>query len=79
MVQRISVDPVTRIEGHLAIDLEYESGRVSAAYSKGEMFRGFEMLLRGRDPMDAHQITQRICGVCPISHGLASAAAQDDA
>lgn len=73
----ITIDPITRIEGHLAIRVEVESGRVSKAFSAGEMFRGFEVLLKGRHPLDAQQITQRICGVCPVSHGMASVLAQD--
>ena len=67
----IDIDPVTRLEGHYAVRVEYDGGKVVKAYSSGEMFRGFEIILRGRDPMDAQQITQRICGVCPISHGTA--------
>jgi len=76
---KIEIDPLTRIEGHLAIKLEIESGQVAKAYCSGEMFRGFETILRGRSPMDAQQITQRICGVCPISHGMASLKAQEQA
>ncbi len=77
MPKTIEINPITRIEGHLAIRIEVESGQVVDAYSSGEMFRGFEMILKGRDPLDAQQITQRICGVCPISHGTASILAQD--
>ncbi|ETR72489.1 MAG: hydrogenase large subunit [Candidatus Magnetoglobus multicellularis str. Araruama] len=76
-MKTIHIDPITRIEGHLAIRTEIESNLVTKAYSAGEMFRGFEIILQGRDPMDAQQITQRICGVCPISHGVASILAQD--
>ncbi|MGD8562689.1 MAG: nickel-dependent hydrogenase large subunit, partial [Desulfarculaceae bacterium] len=79
MPTKIEIDPLTRIEGHLAIKLEIESGQVAKAYCSGEMFRGFETILRGRSPMDAQQITQRICGVCPISHGMASLKAQEQA
>ncbi len=75
----VNIDPITRIEGHLAVRIEVEDGRVAKAFSSGEMFRGFEVLLKGRDPLDAQQITQRICGVCPISHGMASVLAQDRA
>ncbi len=75
----VEIDPITRIEGHLAVRLEVDSGKVAQAFSSGEMFRGFEVILRGRSPMDAQQITQRICGVCPISHGLASLGAQEEA
>ncbi|RJP30894.1 MAG: nickel-dependent hydrogenase large subunit [Candidatus Omnitrophota bacterium] len=79
MAKTITIDPLTRIEGHLAIRLEVEAGRVVKAFSAGEMFRGFEVILKNRHPMDAQQITQRICGVCPISHGTASILAQDEA
>ncbi len=79
MAKSISIDPLTRIEGHLAVRVEVENNQVVTAYSSGEMFRGFEVILKGRHPMDAQQITQRICGVCPISHGIASCLAQDDA
>lgn len=83
MGQTISISPLTRIEGHLAIHTESEklndSGkyRITQAKCEGEMYRGFENILRGRDPLDAQQITQRICGVCPISHGIASVMAQE--
>jgi len=76
-MKSINIDPISRIEGHLAFRTEIDSNRVQKAYSSGEMFRGFEIILQGRDPMDAQQITQRICGVCPISHGIASVLAQD--
>ena len=75
----INVSPVTRIEGHLGVKVETEGGRVTSAHVVGEMFRGFEQILRGRDPLDAQQITQRICGVCPVEHGVASILAQDAA
>lgn len=75
----VTIDPITRIEGHLAVRVEVEDGRVREAFSAGEMFRGFEILVKGRSPLDAQQITQRICGVCPVSHGLASCLAQDAA
>ena len=79
MTRKIEIDPVTRLEGHYAVRLELEDGRIARAYSSGEMFRGFEQILKGRHPMDAQQITQRICGVCPISHGMASVLAQEEA
>ncbi len=72
MTKKIILDPVTRIEGHLRIDTSIENGKVLEAWSKGEMFRGFETLLVGRDPLDAPVITQRICGVCPVSHAVTS-------
>lgn len=79
MAKTVRIDPVTRIEGHLAVDLDFEDNRVASARCSGEMFRGFEVILKGRHPMDAQQITQRICGVCPISHGTASVFAQEAA
>ena len=77
MSKTITLSPVTRIEGHLGVKVDVEGGQVAKAYVTGEMFRGFETLLRGRDPLDAQYITQRICGVCPIEHGMASVLAQD--
>ncbi len=76
-MNKITLDPITRIEGHLGVRLDIESDRVVNAWCSGEMFRGFEVILKGRDPLDAQQITQRICGVCPVSHGMASVLAQD--
>jgi len=72
MAQRIVVDPVTRIEGHLRIDAEVENGFVTKAWSSGQMWRGIELILQGRDPRDAWLFTQRICGVCTTVHALAS-------
>jgi ferredoxin hydrogenase large subunit/hydrogenase large subunit len=77
MSNTITLSPVTRIEGHLGVKVDIEAGRVARAYVAGEMFRGFEVILRGRDPLDAQHITQRICGVCPVEHGVASVLAQD--
>lgn len=76
---RITIDPVTRIEGHLKIEAVVDGGVVKEAYSSGMLFRGIESILRGRDPRDAAVITQRICGVCPQSHGIASVNCLDDA
>jgi hydrogenase large subunit len=74
------VEPVTRIEGHLGIEVELDgSNVVTSAKCKGAMFRGFEVILRGRAPRDAEVITQRICGVCPISHGQAAALCLENA
>ena len=86
MKNTISISPLTRIEGHLAVHAKTETtangknkkeARVSEACCEGELFRGFETILKGRDPLDAQQITQRICGVCPIPHGIASIQAQE--
>ncbi len=76
---KIGIDPVTRIEGHLKAEVEVKGGKVVDARLSGGMYRGFEQILVGRDPRDATQITQRICGVCPTAHATASALALDDA
>lgn len=76
---RINIDPVTRIEGHLKIETVVEDGMVKEAKSSGMLFRGIEQILKGRDPRDAQMITQRICGVCPQPHAIASITNLDDA
>ena len=78
-MSKIVIDPVTRIEGHLKIETVVEDGVVKEARSTGNLFRGIELILRGRDPRDAQVITQRICGVCPQSHGVAAALSLDSA
>ncbi len=78
--QRIVVDPITRIEGHLRIEAETDAdGRITSAYSAGTMVRGIEIILRGRDPRDAWAFAQRICGVCTLVHGIASVRSVEDA
>lgn len=77
MNKPITLSPVTRIEGHLAVKVDVEGNRVTDAFVSGEMFRGFEQILRGRNPPDAQHITQRICGVCSVEHGVASVLAQE--
>ncbi|MGD8563201.1 MAG: nickel-dependent hydrogenase large subunit [Desulfarculaceae bacterium] len=79
MGKKITIDPITRIEGHLRIDVEVENGKVVDAWSSAQMFRGLELILKGRDPRDAPLITQRACGVCTYVHMLASVMAVDDA
>ena len=79
MSRKVVIDPVTRIEGHLRVEVLVDDGEVKEARSGGTLFRGFEIFLRGRDPRDAQQITQRVCGVCPISHGVASTLCLDSA
>ncbi|WP_035235589.1 nickel-dependent hydrogenase large subunit [Desulfobacter vibrioformis] len=76
---KIDIGPVTRLEGHLNINTTVENNIIIDAKSMGEMFRGFEVFLLGRDPLDAQQITQRICGVCPYAHAIASSYAQEAA
>lgn len=75
---RVTIDPVTRIEGHLSIHLGIDRGILREARCSGVMFRGVEMILKGRDPRDAHVLTQRICGVCPQSHAIAAVDALED-
>jgi hydrogenase large subunit len=79
MAERITIDPITRIEGHLRIDVEVDGGAVTDAWSSGQMFRGLEIILQGRDPRDAWHFVQRICGVCTTVHALASVRAVEDA
>ncbi|MBZ0104111.1 MAG: nickel-dependent hydrogenase large subunit [Sulfuricella denitrificans] len=80
MSQRIVVDPITRIEGHLRIEAETsDSGIITRASSAGTMVRGIEIILRGRDPRDAWAFAQRICGVCTLVHGIASVRAVENA
>jgi hydrogenase large subunit len=79
MAKRIKIDPITRIEGHMGIEAVVDDGVVKDARSMGTLFRGFEIILRGRDPRDANRLTQRICGVCPTAHATASALCLDDA
>lgn len=76
---RVVVDPIPRIEGHLRIEVEIEKGKVKDAWSSGTLFRGLEIILQGRDPRDAHLLTQRSCGVCTLVHSLASVRAVEDA
>ena len=79
MSKRVTIDPITRIEGHLRIDLEVEGGAVKKAWSSGTMWRGFETILKGREPRDAWVFTQRICGVCTTVHAIASVRAVENA
>src|ERR671926_1232815 len=79
MSTHITVDPVTRIEGHLRIDVEVDGGVVRKAWSSGQMFRGIERILVGRDPRDAWLFTQRFCGVCTTVHAMASVRSVEDA
>jgi Ni,Fe-hydrogenase I large subunit len=75
----VVVDPVTRIEGHLRIEAEVDGGAVREAWSSSTMFRGVEIILKGRDPRDAWAFTQRICGVCTTVHAIASIRAVENA
>src|ERR1035441_649579 len=79
MAKRITIDPITRIEGHLRIDVEVENNAVSNAWASCTMWRGIEKILRGRDPRDAWLFTQRFCGVCTTVHAMASVRSVEDA
>jgi hydrogenase large subunit len=79
MANRIVIDPITRIEGHLRIEVQVQNGKVVDAYSSGTMVRGFELILKGRDPRDAWAFTERACGVCTTVHALASVRTVEDA
>ncbi|MBI1217317.1 MAG: hydrogenase 1 large subunit [Rhodobacteraceae bacterium] len=80
MTQRVVVDPITRIEGHLRIEAETSAdGSITSAYSSGTMVRGIELILNGRDPREAWAFAQRICGVCTLVHGIASVRAVENA
>ena len=77
--QRIVVDPITRIEGHLRIEAQMDGDTIAEAYSSGTMVRGIEIILKNRDPRDAWAFAQRICGVCTLVHGMASIRSVEDA
>ncbi|MGB8647748.1 MAG: nickel-dependent hydrogenase large subunit [Anaerolineae bacterium] len=76
---KIAIDPITRIEGHLRLEVQIDGGKVTDAWSTGTMFRGIELILKGRDPRDAWAFTQRICGVCTTVHAATSVRAVEDA
>ncbi|HYA48313.1 MAG TPA: nickel-dependent hydrogenase large subunit, partial [Burkholderiales bacterium] len=80
MSQRIVIDPITRIEGHLRIEASLDAtNAITDAYSSGTMVRGIEKILTGRDPREAWAFTQRACGVCTTVHAFASIRAVEDA
>ncbi len=76
---RTVIDPVTRIEGHMRVEVEVSGGEVKDAWVSGQLYRGMETVLLDRSPEDAFYVSQRICGVCPISHSHASAQATENA
>jgi Ni,Fe-hydrogenase I large subunit len=76
---RVAIDPITRIEGHLRVEVEHSAGTVRDAWSTGTMFRGIELILAGRDPRQAWVFAQRACGVCTHVHALASVRAVEAA
>ena len=71
-VTKLVVDPITRIEGHLRIEVQAENGKINNAWASATQFRGLELVLKGRDPRDAWAFAQRICGVCTVVHAVAS-------
>ncbi|MDO9261311.1 MAG: nickel-dependent hydrogenase large subunit, partial [Flavobacteriaceae bacterium] len=79
MANRIVVDPVTRIEGHLRIEAEIKDGKIVDAFCSSTMVRGLENIVKGRDPRDVWAFVQRSCGVCTTTHALASVRAVEDA
>lgn len=79
MAERIVVDPITRIEGHLRIEAEIENGVIKDAYSSGTMVRGIETIVKDRDPRDVWAFVGRVCGVCTSTHSLCSVRAVENA
>jgi hydrogenase large subunit len=79
MSERVVIDPVTRIEGHLRVEVLAEGGEITEAWSQTTQFKGIEMVLANRDPRDAWAFAQRICGVCTVVHAIASVRAVEDA
>lgn len=79
MSERIVIDPITRIEGHLRVEAAIENGTIKDAYSSGTMIRGIENIVRNRDPRDAWVFVGRVCGVCTSIHSLCSVRAVENA
>ena len=80
-MKHVVVDPITRIEGHLRVEVQVDegSGKVTDAISSGTAWRGLELVMKDRDPRDAWAYIQRICGVCTSAHALGSLRAVEDA
>ncbi len=79
MANRIVIDPITRIEGHLRVEAEIKDGKVVNAYCSSTMVRGMEKIVEGRDPRDVWAFVQRTCGVCTTVHAIASIRSVEDA
>ena len=77
--ERVVIDPLTRIEGHLRIELECDDNQIKNAWSESTQFRGIETIVEGRDPRDVWAFVGRICGVCTGTHSVASVTAVEDA
>ena len=79
MSETIIINPVTRISGFMSIEATIDNHKIIDAKVKGLMFRGFELMLNGRSPLDAIYYTERICGICSTAHGLAATLALEQA
>ena len=79
MANRIVIDPITRIEGHLRIEADVENDQITDAYSSGTMVRGIELIVKDRDPRDTWAFVARVCGVCTSIHGLAGVRVMENA
>ncbi|APT91314.1 hydrogenase [Corynebacterium sphenisci DSM 44792] len=78
-MERLVIDPITRIEGHLRIELEHSGGRIRESWAETTQYRGIETIVEGRDPRDVWAFVGRICGVCTGVHSVASVVAVEDA
>ena len=76
---KIVVDPLTRIEGHLRVEAQIDGGKITDAWASGTMWRGIEIMMKGRDPRDAWTFVSRFCGVCTTVHAMASIRAVENA
>jgi [NiFe] hydrogenase large subunit/hydrogenase large subunit len=76
---KIVVDPLTRIEGHLRVEAQVDGGKITDAWASGTMWRGIEIMMKGRDPRDAWTFVSRFCGVCTTVHAMASIRAVENA
>jgi len=79
MSKTLTISPFSRMEGDLEVKVELENGKITNVYSSGIMFRGFERILKGRDPMDSLVFTCRICGICGLAHSTAASNALKEA
>ncbi len=79
MANRIVVDPITRIEGHLRAEVEISDGTIREAFLSSTMVRGLENIVKGRNPKDVWAFVQRTCGVCTTTHAITSIRAVEDA
>ncbi len=78
-MSKLTIDPVSRLEGHLKVTADVSGGKIVDVKLSGEMFRGFEFFMLGKEPLDSVRIVQRVCGVCHESHGIAASMAIENA